>query len=58
MAQFWLDFWNDEEGLEVVEVLLILAVLIGIAIMFKGRIETWAGNLFDAIEGNLGTFGG
>lgn len=56
MSQFWLDFWNEEEGLEVVEVLLILAVLIGIAILFKGRITDWANQLFDGIESNIGNF--
>lgn len=56
MSQFWLDFWNEEEGLEVVEILLILAVLIGIALLFKQRITEWANLLFDNIKGELGNF--
>ena len=56
MREFFVEFWEDEEGLEVVEVLLILAVLVGIAIMFKGQITDWATTLFDTIESKLGNF--
>lgn len=46
-------FWNDEEGIETVEILLILSVLIAVAFLFKGRITTWVNGLFDTIEEKL-----
>lgn len=56
MKEFFVELWEEEEGLEVVEVLLILAVLVGIAIMFKDQITNWATTLFDTIESKLGNF--
>ncbi|WBX80596.1 Flp1 family type IVb pilin [Virgibacillus salarius] len=53
ITNFWKDFWNDEEGLETIEVLLILAVLVAIALLFKERITKWANNLFDNIDEQL-----
>lgn len=48
------DFWKDEEGLETIEILLILSVLIVIAVMFKEKITTWATDLLDKVEDQLG----
>ena len=43
-------FWAEEDGIAVVEILLILAVLIVIAILFKNTIIEWVkavlGDLF------------
>lgn len=47
---FFKNFWKDEEGLETIEILLILSVLIVIAIMFKDKIMEWATKLFDDID--------
>lgn len=54
MKMFFKNFWNDEEGLETVEMLLILSVLIVIAFMFKGKLEEWVKALFKKIEGEIG----
>lgn len=44
------EFWSEEEGMAVVEILLILAVLIIIAILFRKTIIDWVnkmlGNVF------------
>ena len=44
-------FWEEEDGMEVVEMLLIIAVLIIIALLFKDAILSWvakaAGDVFD-----------
>ncbi|MEW9698816.1 Flp1 family type IVb pilin [Paenibacillus sp. SI8] len=38
----WLKgFWNDEEGLGTLEILLIVAVLVAIAIIFRKWIVSW-----------------
>ncbi|MFD2210437.1 Flp1 family type IVb pilin [Virgibacillus halophilus] len=50
MKTFLTDFWNDEEGMETIEMLLILSVLIVIAVMFKEKIKTWADQLFSKIN--------
>ncbi|GEN88361.1 Flp1 family type IVb pilin [Oceanobacillus sp. FSL W8-0428] len=50
LTTFFKNFWNDEEGLETIEILLILSVLIVIAIMFKDKIMEWANKLFNDID--------
>ncbi|WP_368652980.1 Flp1 family type IVb pilin [Ornithinibacillus sp. 4-3] len=47
------DFWKDEEGLETIEILLILSVLVVIAVMFKDKISQWANNLFNRIDNDI-----
>lgn len=43
-------FWQDEEGMGTLEVILIAAALIVVALMFKGRLKIWVGNLLDQGE--------
>ncbi|QMV43360.1 Flp1 family type IVb pilin [Cohnella cholangitidis] len=43
--------WNDEEGLGTLELVLIAAVLIIVAIFFKDWILEFLGNLMDSVEG-------
>ena len=43
-------FWNDESGIGVVEVVLILVVLIGLVIIFKNQLTSIMNNIFDKIE--------
>ena len=33
-------FWNDEEGVTVIEIVLILVVVIGLVLIFKSQINT------------------
>jgi len=39
-------FWNDEEGLGIVEILLILAVIIGLALIFRDQITSMVEKIF------------
>lgn len=39
-------FWNDEDGLGTLEILLIIAVLVIAAIAFRKWITQWVKNLF------------
>lgn len=49
VIQEWIHgFWNDEEGIGTVELLLILAVIIAIALIFKDEITTMVNKIFDA----------
>ncbi|UQZ81623.1 hypothetical protein SK3146_00779 [Paenibacillus konkukensis] len=41
-------FWQEEDGLGTLEILLILAVLVIIAIAFRRWIMQWVKGLFDS----------
>lgn len=42
-------FLKEEDGMGTVEVILIIVVLVGLVIIFKGRITEIVENLFDKI---------
>ena len=46
----WNAFWLQEEGVGVIEVVLILVVLIGLVIIFKTQITKLLENIFKEIE--------
>ncbi|GAA4878812.1 hypothetical protein GCM10023310_68610 [Paenibacillus vulneris] len=46
-------FWNEEEGLGTLEILLILAVLVIIAIAFRKWIMQWVKGLFDSANAEI-----
>lgn len=39
-------FWNEEDGMGVVEIVLITVVLIGLVIIFKSQITSLVNKLF------------
>lgn len=43
------EFLQEEDGIGVVEVILILVVLIGLVIIFKNQITTLVNNIFETI---------
>lgn len=43
------DFWMEEEGVGVVEVILILVVLIGLVIIFKNQLTNLVNSIFKRI---------
>ena len=44
------EFLKDESAIGVIEIVLILVVLIGLVLIFKGRINKLLGNIFKEIE--------
>ncbi len=46
----WAAFWKNEQGVGVIEVVLILVVLIGLVIIFKTQIRKLLENIFKEIE--------
>lgn len=44
------EFFREEDGVGVIEVVLILVVLIGLVIIFKGQITTLLQNIFKEIN--------
>lgn len=49
MGTFWREFWQDESGMGVVEIILIIVVLIGLVIIFKERITGVVNDIFEKI---------
>lgn len=45
----WKDFLKEEDGVGVVEVILILVVLIGLVLIFKEQLTTLVNNIFKTI---------
>ncbi|MBS7141786.1 MAG: hypothetical protein KH110_16085 [Clostridiales bacterium] len=44
------EFWKDEQGVGVIELVLVLVVLIGLVIIFKKQITTLIQNIFKEIN--------
>lgn len=40
-------FWKDEEGIQTLEILLIIAVIVFIALAFRKEIGGWISDLLD-----------
>ena len=49
------NFMDDEEGIGVVEVILILLVLVGLVIIFKDQIVSLAKSIFSNINSQVNT---
>lgn len=47
LTDFFAKFWNDEEGLQTLEMMLIIAVIVVIALAFRTQIKEWVQNLLD-----------
>ncbi len=45
MIRFLKDFWQDESGMETIEVVVIIAVLVAIALIFRKAIVNFVGKL-------------
>ena len=44
------EFWKDEQGVGVIELVLVLVVFIGVVIIFKNQITTLLQNIFKEIN--------
>lgn len=54
MKELWNRFWKEEDGLETIEMVVIIAVLVGVALIFKDKIMGFVDQLTDQLfsEGN------
>ncbi len=50
---FYTKLWKEEDGLGTLEVLLIIAVLVAVAIVFREWIITWVNELFRSTNADL-----
>lgn len=49
------DFLREEEGMGTVEIILIIVVLVGLVIIFKGQITNIVNSLFEKITSQSGS---
>jgi Flp pilus assembly pilin Flp len=49
------DFLREEDGVGVVEVILILVVIIGLVLIFKEQLNTLVESLFETINDKAGS---
>lgn len=47
-------FWQDDRGVGVIEIVLILVILIGLVLIFKDQITAIVNNAFTAISEDAG----
>ena len=47
ITNFFKGFWKEEEGLQTLEILLIVAVIVVIALSFREQITTWVKDLVE-----------
>lgn len=45
----FVEFWKEEDGIGVVELILILVVLIGLVLIFKDSLRKLVKDIFDTI---------
>ena len=48
-------FWMEEDGIGVVEIVLILVILVASIVIFKDTITTIISNAFSQIDDGVGT---
>lgn len=51
----WKRFWEEEDGIGVVEIILILVVLIGLVLIFKGKLTSLVNSIFKTITDDAGS---
>ena len=49
-------FWKNEEGIGTLEIILIIAVIVIIAVMFKDTIVRWVKSLLDNADTKIKDF--
>jgi Flp pilus assembly pilin Flp len=54
MRNFLKNFFKDESGMGVVEVILIIVVLIGLVIIFQTQIKKVVDSIFKTITSKIG----
>ncbi|MCX4267733.1 MAG: Flp1 family type IVb pilin [Lachnospiraceae bacterium] len=50
MLQTVKKFWEEEDGVGVVEIILILVVLIGLVLIFKTQLRSLVNSIFEQIQ--------
>ena len=56
MRTLWKQFIEEEEAMGVIEVILIIVVLVGLALIFRTQITSIANSLFSKIRNQVSSF--
>jgi uncharacterized membrane protein YcjF (UPF0283 family) len=56
IKQAWMNLWKDEEGIGTLEIIMIIAVLVVIAIAFRRWIMKWIYGLFQQADTSVNDF--
>jgi Flp pilus assembly pilin Flp len=56
LKNFFNKLWNDESAQGATEYILLLVVVVGLGIMFKGRITKMLDTKMGDLEGKVGDF--
>ncbi|MFD1136064.1 Flp1 family type IVb pilin [Paenibacillus urinalis] len=50
------DFWNEEDGLGTLEMILIIGVILIVALIFKDQIQALVENLLESVTNKSNEF--
>lgn len=50
--QEWRRFWKEEDAMGSVEIILIIVVLVGLVLIFRGQVTKLITNAFNQIKGD------
>lgn len=53
--KYFVEFWQEEEGIGVVEIILILVVLIALVLLFKDKITAVVEKAFQTFDRDSGS---
>ncbi len=53
--KWFIEFWKEEDGIGVVEIILILVVLIALVLLFKDKITAVVDKAFKTFEKDSGS---
>lgn len=52
MKRYFAKLWKDEEGMGTVEIVIITAILVGLALLFREQIITFLNNILSKTFAN------
>lgn len=52
MMNEWKSFWNEEDGFGTVELVILIAILVGIAVLFGTQVRDFVTNSLKSIFGS------
>jgi vacuolar-type H+-ATPase subunit I/STV1 len=54
LKDYLISLYNDESGLGTVEIVMIIAILVGLALIFRSQIFSFVNQLFEKIFSSAG----
>ncbi|MCD8120032.1 MAG: hypothetical protein LUE29_11255 [Lachnospiraceae bacterium] len=56
LKQYMENFVKDESGMGVIEVVLIIVILVGLAVIFKTQITSILNSIFTSLKSTISSF--